>query len=123
MSLLNERQVLTGGQVIDAKTETLFATSNASLPEILQQFLENGQASTAPALINRFQMKAFLYNWLAQRDQAVLDQRVQRRRYLNSLAETNPEVLKDEVFIKPKQLDWPKLRQLAHAIFKPSPFL
>ena len=121
LSLLNERQVLAGGQVINARLETLFATSNANLPEIFQQFLENGQGSTAPALLNRFQFKAFVYNWLSPRDQAVLDQRAQRRRYLKSLAETNPEVLKDEVFLEPKQLDWSQLRQLAHAIFEPSP--
>lgn len=121
LSLLNERQVLAGGQVIDARLETLFATSNANLPEIFQQFLENGQGSTAPALLNRFQFKAFVYNWLSPRDQAILDQRVQRRRYLKSLAQTNPEVLKDEVFLEPGQLDWSALRQLAHAIFEPSP--
>ena len=121
LSLLNEREILAGNQVIKARLETLFATSNANLPEIFQQFVENGQGSTAPALLNRFQFKAFIYNWLSPRDQAVLDQRRQRRRYLKSLAETNPEVLKDEVFLEPKQLDWASLRQLAHAMFEPSP--
>lgn len=121
LSLLNEREVLAGNQVIKARLETLFATSNANLPEIFQQFVENGQGSTAPALLNRFQFKAFIYNWLNPRDQAVLDQRRQRRRYLKALAETHPEVLKDEVFLEPKQLDWPALRQLAHSLFEPSP--
>ena len=121
LSLLNEREVLAGNQVIKARLETLFATSNANLPEIFQQFVENGQGSTAPALLNRFQFKAFIYNWLNPRDQAVLDQRRQRRRYLKALAETSPEVLKDEVFLEPKELDWPAMRQLAHSIFEPSP--
>ena len=121
LSLLNERQVLAGGQVVDARLETLFATSNANLPEIFQQFLENGQGSTAAALMNRFQFKAFVYNWLSSGDQSVLDQRTQRIRHLKSLAETNPEVLQDEVFLNPQPLNWPLLRQLGNTIFKPSP--
>ncbi|OFZ18251.1 MAG: hypothetical protein A2Z20_10695 [Bdellovibrionales bacterium RBG_16_40_8] len=121
LSLLNEREILAGNQVIKARLETLFATSNANLPEIFQQFLENGQGSTAAALLNRFQFKAFVYNWLSPTDQAILDQRKQRRRYLKSLAETQPEVLQDEVFLEPKPLDWVALRQLAHTMFTPSP--
>jgi hypothetical protein len=121
LSLLNERKVLAGGQTFDARLETLFATSNANLPEIFQQFKENGQGSTAPALLNRFEFKAFLYNWLSPEDQAILDARTEKRRYLKSVAETYPDVLKDEVFLEPEKLNWPALRQLAHAIFKPSP--
>ena len=121
LSLLNEREVLAGGQVVKARLETLFATSNANLPEIFQQFLENGQGSTAPALMNRFQFKAFIYNWLSPADQSVLDQRTQRMRHLKSLAKTNPKVLQDEAFLGPGQLNWPALRQLANALFKPGP--
>ncbi|MCY4645175.1 MAG: AAA family ATPase [Bacteriovoracales bacterium] len=121
LSLLNERQILAGGQIIDAKTEAVFSTSNANLPEIFQQFLENGQGSTAPALLNRFQFKAFVYNWLPLKDQAILDQREQRYRYLKSLAETHPEVLKDEVFLEAQPLNWPVLKQLANTMFKISP--
>ena len=64
LSLLNEREVLAVNKVIKALLETLFATSNANLAEIFQQFLENGQGTTAPALLRRFQFKAFAYNWL-----------------------------------------------------------
>ncbi len=121
LSLLNEREVLVGHQVIKARLETLFATSNANLPEIFQQFVESGQPSTAPALFNRFQFKAFIYNWLNPRDQAVLDKRKQKARYLKAIAEANPEVLKDEVFLEPKALDWAAMRQLAHSMFEESP--
>lgn len=121
LSLLNEREVLAGNKIIKARLETLFATSNANLPEIFQQFLENGQGSTAAALLNRFQFKAFVYNWLSPQDQAVLDQRKQRMRYLKALAEAVPDVLKDQVFLKPKVLDWSAMRQLAQIMFEPSP--
>jgi len=120
LSLLNEREVLAGGQVIKARLQTLFATSNANLPEIFQQFMENGQGSTAPALLNRFQFKGFVYNWLPLEDQAALDRRRQRRSYLETLADTHPEVRRDEVFLEPEKLDWWAMRKLARAIFKPN---
>ena len=56
LSLLNEREVLLGKEVIKAKTETVFATSNSNLHEFFQQFLESGHRSTAPALLNRFDL-------------------------------------------------------------------
>lgn len=118
LSLLNERKVLAGSKVIDARTETVFSTSNANLPEILQQFVEGGQGSTGPALLNRFQIKAFVYNWLKIEDQAILDTRRDRKRYLKSIAKTHPEVLKDEVFMKPEVLNWEEMRELANSMFK-----
>lgn len=120
LSLLNEREILAGNQVIKARLETLFATSNSNLPEIFQQFLENGQGSTAPALLNRFQFKAFVYNWLSINDQAILDTRNQRRQYLKALAGTHPEVMQDEVFLSPEKLNWSELREFAHALMQPS---
>lgn len=120
LSLLNEREVLAGNKVVKARLETLFATSNANLPEFLQQFVENGLGSTGPALLNRFQFKALVYNWLSPRDQAILDARREQRRYLEALAKTNPEVLKSELFLSPETLDWVELRRLAHSIFRPS---
>lgn len=119
LSLMNEREILAGNKVIKAKLETLFATSNANLPEIFQQFLENGQGSTAPALLNRFQFKAFIYNWLNPMDQAILDARGERKRYLKTLAEVDPSVLKDEVFLEPEPLNWEEMRQLAQVLIKP----
>ena len=125
LSLLNEREILAGNVVIKARLETLFATSNANLPEIFQQFVENGQGSTAPALLNRFQFKAFIYNWLSVQDQNVLDERREHRRYLHSLGESHPEILpeilKTQTFTDPERLDWVSLRQIAHTLFKPSP--
>lgn len=121
LSLLNEREVLAGNQVIQARLETLFATSNANLPEIFQQFLENGQGSTAPALLNRFQFKSFVYNWLSPSDQAYLDARKERQRYLKAIAEVEPRALEDEVFLQPEKLNWAEIRQLAQTVFKLSP--
>ena len=120
LSLLNEREILAGNQVIPARLETLFVTSNASLPELFQYFVENGQGSTAPALLNRIQLKAFTYNWLALQDQAILDERLARLRYLKALAPSFPEVLKDEVFVEAPQIDWASLRQLLSVLFEPS---
>jgi hypothetical protein len=120
LRLLNEREVLAGNQVFKAKLETLYATSNSNLPELFQKFVENGQSSTAPALLNRFQFKAFVYNWLSINDQTILDARNQRRRYLKTLAPTHPEVMQDEVFLSPEKLNWPEMRELAHALIQPS---
>ena len=120
LRLLNEREILAGNQVIKAKLETLYATSNSNLPELFQKFVENGQSSTAPALLNRFQFKAFVYNWMSISDQTILDARNQRRRYLKTLAPTHPEVMADEVFLSPEKLNWDELRELAHALIQPS---
>jgi hypothetical protein len=121
LRLLNEREILAGNQVIKARLETLYATSNSNLPELFQKFVESGQSSTAPALLNRFQFKAFVYNWLSISDQALLDGRNQRRRYLKTLAPTHPEVMHDEVFLKPEKVNWAELRELAHVLIQPSP--
>lgn len=121
LSLLNEREVLNGNKVIKARLETLFATSNANLPEILDHFIQNGMGTTAPALLNRFQFKAFVYNWLSIEDQALLDQRRERRSYLQALSESDPSVKKDEVFLQPEALDWTSIRHIARTWFKTSP--
>ena len=121
LRLLNEREVIPDGQVVKAKLETLFSTSNANLPEFFDLFVENGQGPTGPALLNRFHFKAFVYNWLSSIDQAILDRRKQKIRRLNALAQDYPEVLKDEVFLKPEEIDWPSLRRIANSIFEPGP--
>ncbi len=121
LSLLNERTVQAGGTVIPAKLESLFATSNANLAELFQMFMENGMSSTAPALLNRFHFKSFVYNWLKVEDQAILDMRKADKRFLDALAETHPEVLKHEVYQTPEIFEWHELRQLAYTIFELSP--
>lgn len=120
LSLLNERQVLAGNKIIKARLETLFATSNASLPEFFEQFFLNGQGTTAPALLNRFHFKAFVYNWLSLKDQADLDLRNERKRYLEAISKDYPESLQDEVFLNPGVLEWENLRQIAHSFIEPS---
>jgi|GEM_PF-2757475 len=74
LGIMNEREVQIGKTVVKADTQTIFATSNAILPEIFDAFRENGQLSTAAALLNRFQLKACLYNWLPDHDQETLSQ-------------------------------------------------
>lgn len=115
LTLLNEKEVLIGGQTVKAQLESLFSTSNANLPEFVQQFVENGQGSTAPALLNRFPFKAFVYNWLPLEDQKHLDDRRAHRTYLKALARSHPAVLQDEVFLNPEFVDWETLRELALA--------
>jgi len=121
LSLLNEREILAGNQVIKAVTETVFATSNANLPEIFRHFLENGQGSTAPAFLNRFQFKCFAYNWLPDCNQAALDARAQKARYLKAIGQAAPTAAKDEIFLTPPTLDWDALRLFTNVIVNPSP--
>lgn len=72
LGIMNEREVQVGKMVFPADTQTIFATSNAILPEIFDAFRENGQLSTAAALLNRFQFKVCQYNWLPDVDQEAL---------------------------------------------------
>ncbi len=119
LSLLNERKILNGGHVVDALTETVFATSNATLPEIFQQFKENGLETTAPALLNRFQIKMFIYNWLSKEHRSEITERAERKRYLEALSHSDPSVLEDEVFNSPKEVNWKAARMLARSIIAP----
>ncbi|MES2503286.1 MAG: AAA family ATPase [Myxococcota bacterium] len=114
LSLLNEREVWVGGQTIPAKTETVYATSNANLPEIFTQFQESGQRSTAPALLNRFQFKGFIYNWLSNYDQAELDERREKIGLCSVLGtcENTPLLLKPDV------IDWENLRSFSKVLMK-----
>ncbi len=116
LSLLNEREVLAGGQVIKAKTRSVFATSNAILPEIFQQFLESGQRTTAPALLNRFQFKGFIYNWLDANAQAELDARRNKKLLCEALDSCDETV--DE---KPEAINWENLRRFARVLFVKTP--
>jgi MoxR-like ATPase len=120
LSLLNEREILAGNQVIKARTETVFATSNANLPEIFQHFVSNGQGSTAAAFLNRFQIKGMVYNWLSAEDQVVLDKRRQRSRYLSAVSKFSPNAKKDEVFVAAEKIDWDSLRLFADILISPS---
>ena len=119
LSLLNERTVLTGGHVVQAKLETLFSTSNANLSEILTSFIEQGQGTTAPALLNRFQFKAFLYNWLNEEHQAALDELRQKRNRNQALTKLQKKKHNvDQAPEPPTYLDWQTLRSMAHLIFQ-----
>lgn len=120
LSLLNERKILAGNQVIEAQTETVFATSNSNLPEIKQHFVESGQRSTADAFLNRFHFKCFVYNWLSVADQASLDERRQKARFLTAILEMQPKAQKDEVFLKTPFVDWQALRLFANTLMVPS---
>ena len=114
LSLLNERKILAGSKVIDAKTETVFATSNSNLAELSEQFQANGQGSTAPALLNRFQFKCLVYNWLSASDQAELDDRRQIKRRLKALSKACPDsIATNEVFLAPPKIDFEQLRDFA----------
>src|SRR3989338_1320285 len=117
LSLLNERKILAGNQAIDAKTETVFATSNANLPEFFLQFQESGQRSTAAALLNRFQFKGFIYNWLPPLDQADLD----ARRTKKILCKVYDACQDNPIFLTPKTLDWEVLRSFAQVLFVRDP--
>ncbi len=117
LSLLNERKVFAGNKVIKAKTETVFATSNSNLPELSAQFEANGQGTTAAALLNRFQFKCFVYNWLSAGDQTVLDARRDQKRRLQALSHGCPEAMnKNEIFLDPPKVDFAQMRLLANVM-------
>jgi hypothetical protein len=120
LSLLNERKIQAGNKVIPSKNETIIVTGNATLPEMLRIFQENGLGSTAPALLNRFHSKAMVYNWLPEADQAFLDTQQKRRTYLQSLSDQNPQVRTDQLFLDPSPLPWNQMRFLARQLFKTS---
>lgn len=123
LRVINEREVTVGGKVVKADLETMFATSNAMLPEILEHFVLSGQATSGQAFLNRLHFKAMVYNWLDANSQALLDTRNNRMRFLKQAAKSNPAVLKDELFQETAYPDWESLRQLAFSMFTVSPEL
>ncbi len=117
LSLLNERTVLAGNRTIHAKTETVYATSNASLPEFFDSFVESGQRSTAPALLNRFQYKAFVYNWIDDAHQRTdLDKRRAKKKYQDLLRKNFPNISKKNDFESAPLVDWAQIRDLARIL-------
>jgi hypothetical protein len=121
LSLLNEGVVLAGGQIFEAKTETLFATSNAHFAQILKQFEENGVETTAPALLNRFQFKALVANKLPAEDEAAIVKHKLKKRVLQELSLYDPTILDDALFVRPRPIDWQNLRHLSRVLFRASP--
>ncbi len=113
LSLLIERKILAGNKVIISELETILSTSNSNIYEIYQQFTENGQRSTAAALLNRFTTIAFIPNWLAPEDQAELDYN-----YLAELDAAFNAQKKENTTANP--LDWQELRTLAYLIVRPN---
>ena len=120
LSILNEREALLGNKVVKAKTQTIISTSNQTLPEFNDSFVQQGMGSTGPAFLNRFLIKAFVYNWLATTDQAILNKRYKEERRLKRIAQSYPEVLKDKVFLKPREINWEDVRDLANVLFNVS---
>jgi MoxR-like ATPase len=124
LSILNESQILAGEKVIDVALETMFSTSNANLNEIYEQFKKTGQGTTAPALLNRFHVKALIYNWLDVLDQAELDKKRKEERKLKALAselsDEEKAALEAKFFEKPKKVNWKKLRNIGTLLFEGS---
>jgi len=119
LGLLNERKVRVGNKVYPALLETMYATSNANLPEFLQSFIDGGQHSTAPALLNRFLIKVLVTNWLPKADQRLLDKKREqtRLREIAYLIE-GEENSQEEQAIESVQLNWTKLRHFAFGMFR-----
>jgi len=118
LSLLEEREVMTGNTIVKAKTETIFATSNANLPEIFDQFTLNGLGTTAPAFLNRFIFKVFAYNWLDDAQRQELLRREKERQKLTALAYVSEKAQKNEIFLNAEPIDWNALRFLANVLVK-----
>jgi MoxR-like ATPase len=121
LSLLNERAFLLGNKKIAARIETVFATSNANLADILRTFNENGQGSAGPALLNRFQFKAFIYDWLPEVERGQLLVRADQEHTMEILAARDPALKKHEVFLRPKPVRWRDLEYMSTALVKATP--
>lgn len=116
LSLLEEGKVLIGKEEIDAKTETVFATSNANLPEILNYFSRNGMETTASAFLNRFMFKVLSLNWLEKRQRAQLLKIVQEKKRIEELSKIYPELKKDPTLVQAEGIDWESLRFFANRL-------
>jgi hypothetical protein len=89
LSVMNEGEVQVG-ETIKARLETLMATSNATPGELWRILKHDGQEATAGALLNRFHIKALMYNWLRPHEQAHLDRVHEMRLELGPLAHASP---------------------------------
>jgi hypothetical protein len=117
LGLMNEREVQIGNRVVKADLQSLFATSNAILPEIFEAFRENGQLSTAAALLNRFQFKTCLYNWLPDEDQEALSALKFKKLWEEALHfEENLGSAAKKKTVEP--IDWGTLREFALYIIR-----
>ncbi len=117
--LLERGRKIRQGQVSGkAKLQTVYATMNANLPEMVESFYSNGLGPQALPYANRWQFKAFVYNWLDTEQRTSLWEREEKKRRLSAIAKHHPEVLKDEVFVGLKPVNWDQARELATAMFK-----
>jgi MoxR-like ATPase len=116
LEVTNERRI-TRGETYPSALETLFVTSNANLPEFLDNFANNNMATTGPAFINRFAIKQLSYNWLTIEDRMVLQDRRNLKKRLEILALSNPEVRNNDIFEKPQGLNFVEMRRAAELLF------
>ncbi len=117
--LLERGRKIRQGQVRGkAKLQTVYATMNANLSEMVDSFYGNGLGPQALPYANRWQFKAFVYNWLDIEQRTSLWDREEKKRRLAMIAKHHPEVLKDEVFVDLKPINWDHARELATAMFK-----
>lgn len=124
LSLLNpdERFVTVAGKKIEAKDlRSIIYTGNATLPELLEYFQQQGQGTTGPAYLNRFMAKFRVPNWLSEEAQAKIDAMKAKRDFLKTLASMHPEVLQDLVFQDPPDLDFDSIESFANSAFELTP--
>ncbi len=120
LNLLNEREIWAGNKVIKAKTETIFTTSNTNLLEFYQIFVRRGEGATALALLNRFQFKLFVYNWLSEEAQQDIDAMSFAFFTDHQDCDAKEEDLLTEL-VSDTAVDWDFLRAMAKKIFTLDP--
>ena len=118
LSVLNERKVFAGGVEYDAKTRTVYATTNSSLAELMDHFVQGGQPKVGKAWANRFLYKVWIQNWLPKDQQAILDKRNDKREELKAYAANDPSFLNDEIFQKFPPVQWEEIKSVARSLFK-----
>ena len=116
LEILNERRVSDGLRTYNSDLNTLYVTSNSSLPEFLDNFnIINPGAG--PAFLNRFVIKELSYNWLPVEDRMILQERKSLRTRLETLALSNPELKANDVFETPQDIDYGEMRRAAELMF------
>jgi hypothetical protein len=119
LSLLNtnERLVLVGHRVIPSKLETVFATSNANMYEIIERYDSESQKQTAYAIFDRFLFKGFAYNWLSEDHQKVIDSYHRKRAVVKVLAAEDPSLNANFFVMAPPRINWDVARKLMKKLF------
>jgi len=113
-----ERSVYIQGKRVPILTRAFFLSSNATLYELIENFIQRGQGTTGPAFLNRAEFKLYVPNWLEESSQEQLFKISRRVDYLKAISKHTPDAEKELEALKLPQVDWEKLEDVAFTLFK-----